>query len=77
MLFRSNPLQTLVISQVILSFVLPVPVIALVIFTSRRAIMGTLVNAKLTSVLAIVCSVFILALNIVLLYQTFGGPMPF
>ena len=47
-----NPLQTLVISQVILSFVLPVPVIALVIFTSRRAIMGTLVNAKLTSVLA-------------------------
>ncbi len=68
-----NPTQTLVISQVVLSFVLPIPVIALVIFTRRRDIMGPLVNKKLTSVLAILCSTLILVLNAVLLYQTFGG----
>lgn len=71
-----NPTQTLVISQVVLSFVLPIPVIALVLFTSRRSIMGVLVNRKLTTVLAILCSVLILALNVILIYQTFGGTLP-
>ncbi|HEU5376458.1 MAG TPA: Nramp family divalent metal transporter [Ktedonobacteraceae bacterium] len=72
-----NPTQTLVISQVVLSFVLPVPVIALVIFTRRRDIMGSLVNKKLTTVLAVLCSTIILILNILLLYQNFGGALPF
>lgn len=72
-----NPTETLVISQVVLSFALPIPVIALVIFTRRRDIMGTLVNRKLTTALAILCSVVILALNILLLYQQFGGRLPF
>lgn len=72
-----NPTETLVISQVVLSFVLPIPVIALVIFTRRRDIMGTLVNRKLTTVLATLCSGVILALNLLLLYQQFGGKLPF
>jgi manganese transport protein len=68
-----NATQTLVISQVVLSFVLPIPVIALVIFTSRHKLMGVLVNKKLTTVLAIMCSITILALNVVLLlYQIFS-----
>jgi manganese transport protein len=66
-----NPTQTLVISQVVLSFVLPLPVITLVLFTSRRDVMGTLVNSQLITVLAILCSVIIVALNVVLLYLTF------
>jgi manganese transport protein len=42
-------------------------------FTRNRALMGSLVNRRLTTVLAIVCAVVILSLNFVLLYQTFGG----
>jgi manganese transport protein len=67
-----DPTQTLVISQVVLSFVLPLPVITLVMFTRRRDLMGSLVNKPLTSALAIVCSVIILVLNVVLLYLTFA-----
>ncbi|MEO7021336.1 MAG: hypothetical protein ABI234_14355 [Ktedonobacteraceae bacterium] len=46
-----------------------------VIFTSRRDLMGVLVNKKLTTVLAIMCRMLILTLNVVLLYQTLGGAM--
>ena len=72
-----NPTQTLILSQVVLSFVLPVPVIALVLFTRRRDLMGVLVNRRLTTVLAILCSTVILALNVLLLYQQFGGMWSF
>lgn len=71
-----NPTATLVMSQVVLSLILPIPVIALVYFTRRRDVMGTLVNGRLTTVAAIVCAVVIVALNVVLLYQTFGGTLP-
>ncbi|GAC1359065.1 MAG: Nramp family divalent metal transporter [Ktedonobacteraceae bacterium] len=67
-----NPTNTLVISQVVLSFVLPLPVITLVMFTSRRDIMGTLVNKSITTWAAIACSVLILGLNVWLLYSTFA-----
>jgi manganese transport protein len=46
-------------------------------FTRRRDIMGVLVNKKVTTVLAILCSAVILALNVLLLYQSFGGSVPF
>ncbi len=72
-----NPTQTLVISQVILSLVLPMPIIALIYFTRRRDIMGVLTNKRLVTILATVCAVVIVALNALLIYQTFGGPMPF
>ncbi|MFL5627298.1 MAG: Nramp family divalent metal transporter [Ktedonobacteraceae bacterium] len=67
-----NPTNTLVISQVVLSFVLPLPVITLVMFTRRRDLMGTLVNKPLTTWLASACSVVILGLNLWLLYSTFA-----
>jgi manganese transport protein len=67
-----NPTTTLVISQVVLSFVLPLPVIALIIFTRRRDIMGELVNKRITTWAAIACSTLILGLNIWLLYSTFA-----
>jgi manganese transport protein len=67
-----NPTATLVISQVVLSFVLPIPVICLVMFTRRRDIMGTLVNKSITTWAAIACSIVILSLNIWLLYSTFA-----
>ncbi len=67
-----NPTQTLVISQVVLSLILPIPVIALVYFTAKRTIMGALVNRPLTTVAAGLCAAVILALNLILLATTFG-----
>ena len=66
-----NATNTLVISQVVLSFVLPLPVITLIMFTCRRDIMGTLVNKTITTWAAVGCSVLILSLNVWLLYSTF------
>jgi manganese transport protein len=67
-----NPTSTLVISQVVLSLVLPLPVITLIMFTRRRDLMGTLVNKPITTWAAIACSVLILGLNVWLLYSTFA-----
>jgi manganese transport protein len=71
-----DPTRTLVISQVVLSFTLPLPMITLILFTRNRAIMGTLVNHRATTALAVVCTAIILFLNVILLYQTFGGQLP-
>jgi len=68
-----DPTRTLVISQVVLNFVLPIPVIALIVFTRRRDVMGTLVNRRTTTLFASVCAAVILLLNILLIYQTGGG----
>ena len=75
--FGLDPTRTLVISQVVLSFTLPFPVITLIVFTSDRDLMGTLVNRSTTTALAIACAALILFMNAVLLYQTFGGSLPF
>ena len=72
----ANPTMALVISQVVLSFALPVPMIALVLFTRRRDIMGEFTNSRLTDVAAIAGTVVILILNAVLLLQTFGVAIP-
>lgn len=71
-----NPTQTLVVSQVVLSLILPIPVIALTYFTRRRDIMGSLVNRPVTTVLAITSSMIVLTLNLLLLYTTFVGKLP-
>lgn len=68
-----DPTRTLVISQVVLSLVLPMPVIALIYFTRRRDIMGVLVNRRIVTWAASIAASIILALNILLLYLTFGG----
>lgn len=74
--FGVNATDALVYSQVVLSFALPVPMIALVIFTCRRDIMGPFVNSRLVSVAAILATVVILFLNTILLLQTFGVSIP-
>jgi len=68
-----NPTEALIVSQVVLSFVLPLPVITLVMFTRRRDIMGSLVNRRLTTTVAIACSAAILALNVWLLGSAFAS----
>jgi manganese transport protein len=71
-----NATNALVVSQVVLSIALPVPMIALVRFTSRSAIMGEFVNRRLTTIAAVVCAAVVLILNAVLILQTFGMPIP-
>jgi manganese transport protein len=66
-----EPTRTLVISQVVLSFGLPFAIIPLIMFTQRRDLMGVLVNHRITTILASLIAVVIIALNIYLLHQTF------
>jgi manganese transport protein len=67
-----DPTRTLVISQVVLSFGIPFALIPLVIFTSRRKLMGALVNTRATNIAAGFVAVLIVALNIFLLVRTAG-----
>jgi manganese transport protein len=67
-----DPLRTLVLSQVVLSFGIPFALIPLVMFTSKREIMGVLVNRRVTVAAAWVIAGLISALNVFLLAQTFG-----
>ena len=64
------------ISQVVLSLALPAPVIALLMFTRRKAIMGAFANSRLTNVAAIAGTLLILTLNAILLLQAFGVEIP-
>src|SRR6266705_1757022 len=64
--------RTLVVSQVVLSFGIPFALIPLVMFTSRRDVMGVLVNSKTTILAATLVAALISGLNIFLLAQTFG-----
>jgi manganese transport protein len=71
-----NATSALVYSQVALSLALPAPMIALTLFTGRRAIMGGFVNSRLTRAAAVIGTIAILALNVVLVLQTFGVSVP-
>jgi manganese transport protein len=66
----AHPTRALVISQVVLSIALPLPMISLIIFTSRTDVMGAFANSRLTRVLAISATALVLALNAVLIYQS-------
>ena len=68
-----NPTRTLVLSQVVLSFGIPFALIPLLLFTSRKRLMGSLVNTRRTIVAATVVTVLIVSLNVFLLAQVFGG----
>jgi len=65
-----SPLSLLVYSQVILSLMIPLPMIPLVYYTSKGRFMGMLVNRKATIVLALVTVSLILAFNAYLLIAT-------
>lgn len=68
----ANATEALVLSQVVLSIALPVPMVALVIFTGRRDLMGEHVTGPLVRTLAILGSAVVLTLNFVLLAEFFG-----
>ena len=68
-----DPSRTLVVSQVVLSFGIPFALIPLVYFTSRKDLMGVLVNRRATTAIAVLVAALISALNVFLLGQTFLG----
>jgi manganese transport protein len=68
-----NPTTALVLSQVVLSFGIPLALVPLVVLTCRRAVMGVHVNRPLTTILAWACAATISALNVFLLYQQLIG----
>lgn len=68
-----NPLMILILSQVSLSFQLPFAMVPLVLFTSNRQIMGEFTNQPLITFLAWLTTAIILALNVILLIQTFSA----
>jgi manganese transport protein len=65
-----EPTTTLVVSQVVLSFCLPVALVPLVLFTRRRDLMGGLVNHRLTTCCAIGVVSLVVALNALLIVQS-------
>ena len=65
-----NPLSLLVYSQVILSLMIPLPMIPLIIYTRRKGLMGEFVNKNVTTILGILSAALIIALNIYLLITT-------
>jgi len=68
-----NPTDALVGSQVVLSFGIPFALVPLVMISSRREVMGALVNPRWLSALAGSLAALIIALNAFLLYQVFFG----
>lgn len=68
-----DPTRTLVISQVVLSIVLPFPIIALIYFTQKKEFMGVLTNKRITTIASSLFAVIILGLNVWLVFQTFLG----
>ena len=68
-----DPTRTLVISQVVLSMVLPFPIIALIYFTQKKEFMGVLTNKRITTVASSLFALIILGLNVWLVVQTFLG----
>jgi len=71
-----NPTSALVISQVVLSIALPLPMISLLIFTGRTDIMGQFANNRLTQVAAVIGATVVLALNMILIVQFCGIAIP-
>ncbi len=69
----ADPTMLLVLSQVVLSFGIAFAIVPLVVYTSRRSIMGADVNAMTTRVVAGVIALVIVALNVALVVLTLAG----
>jgi manganese transport protein len=65
-----SPSHTLILSQVLLSFGIPFALIPLVAFCRDRALMGNLVNRRLTNLAAYLVVSVIVGLNLFLLFET-------
>jgi manganese transport protein len=65
-----NPTRALILSQVVLSFVVPVPMVALILFSRQKALMGELALTRSWFYAAALLTALTIALNLVLLWQS-------
>jgi len=65
----ANPMSAMIDSQIVLSIVLPVPLIALVVLSSRRSVMGRFTASRKQLCVAALATATIVALNVALLWQ--------
>ncbi|WP_020176539.1 Nramp family divalent metal transporter [Methyloferula stellata] len=71
-----NATTSLIISQVVLSVILPVPMISLLLLSRRKSVMGDYATSGRVFVLAGAATVIVLVLNIILIAQTLGIAVP-
>ena len=68
--------QARILSQVALSLILPVPMIALLVLTRSADVMGSYANGRLTMAAATAAAAIVLGLNLLLVLQIAGVPLP-
>lgn len=68
-----NPMKALILSQVSLSFALPLAIIPMILITNRKDLMGELVNKPLIKIIGWIITSIIIGLNAVLLFLIFTG----
>ena len=64
-----NATQALVLSQVVLNLILPVPVITLLILMQSPDVMGPYASGRLTTALALATTAIVVALSLLLVLQ--------
>jgi manganese transport protein len=64
-----DPMNAMVDSQIVLSLILPIPLIALVVLSSRRSVMGRFTACRKLVGITVVATGVILALNAMLIWQ--------
>jgi manganese transport protein len=64
-----NPTDALVLSQVVLSFGIPLALIPLVLLTMRKDVMGVHVNRRATTIVGVALAALITSLNLFLIYK--------
>jgi manganese transport protein len=69
----AGPTESLVLSQIILSFGIPFALIPLILLTRDAAVMGRWVNRRVTTYCAWAVSAVVVALNVALLLSVFAG----
>jgi manganese transport protein len=68
-----NPMKVLVISQVLLSFALPLAIIPMLKICSKKSIMGEFVNRRITNFMGWIITGVIITMNAVLIILIFTG----
>ncbi len=66
-----DPTLALVLSQVVLSFGIPFALVPLIALTARRDVLGAFRNTRATTILGVAAAMFLIALNVLLLWLVF------
>jgi manganese transport protein len=66
-----QPMQALVLSQVVLSFVLPIAIIPMILITNKKDLMGIFVNKPLVNIIGWLITGIIICMNAILVCKVF------